>query len=438
MGQPLVDLNSSIWLNADSVVKKTDFPIDIFPIQVQSIINELEVKLNFPLEFSSASFLGLVSALIGNQLELEVKKGWTTRSGVSILQVCDRGHLKSQPMRLILQPLIKMENKLADEYDKKLVEFKENLKEDKNTEPPKQDRMSMHRFSPETIFGIHNNNPKGLIIICNEAKGWFGTFNQYSNNADEALWCDLIDGGYVTRDTISHGHQRIKQACVSILGGIQPSEICKFLEQNTENGLVDRIFFVYPDDLEKKEWTEDEVTDFTLNQIQIIFNRLYDSFKYSGEEYVQRVKYTSEAKRKVFDWQKKMAALVDEKDDRIFTGIEAKAETFIHRFAMILEALHGACEDKPVITEIGETAIDGAIKLMNYFIDQGLKVRRLIGLKGLNKKDLWFDLLPKEFVTKEAVVTAKKYELGSERTVKNWLKTEKRLVNLEHGKYKKL
>ena len=70
------------------------------------------------------------------------------------------------------------------------------------------------------------------------------------------MWCNMYNGKHLQRDTITHGHQYISNAFISILGGTQPDEIMDFIRKNTNNGLVDRILFIYPDYLKNKSFED--------------------------------------------------------------------------------------------------------------------------------------------------------------------------------------
>tara|TARA_R100001440_G_scaffold73351_2_gene97863 strand:+ start:13 stop:387 length:375 start_codon:yes stop_codon:yes gene_type:complete len=122
---------------------------------------------------------------IGNTTELKHK--WISTAVLAFIIVQDRGHIKSHPLKDIFQPLFKKEEKWINEHDLKMNEYRFELEEYKNSKRRKEDatepqmpiaqRMSVERFTPEALVKIHYENPKGIIVYCEEAKEWFGTFN---------------------------------------------------------------------------------------------------------------------------------------------------------------------------------------------------------------------------------------------------------------------
>ena len=436
MDKTVANLNETVWKD-NSFTAKCQIPIDVFPVQIQNIITDYNKYLNYPIEFTSASILGATSVTMGNCIRLEVIKRWIEKPILFIIMIQDRGYKKSHPMDEIFNPIFLKEELFAEQFDESVIEFKNQLKEDKDFDgdEPVKKRITISRFSPEVLYKIHKNNPKGIIIHCDEAKAWFGTFNQQSNNADEQMWCNMYNGKHLQRDTITHGHQYIANAFVSILGGTQPDEIMEFIKKNTNNGLVDRILFIYPDYLKKQKWSKTDIPSTTVEQWENIYSNLSSLFKYDPEN-IKTVKYTDEAFEKLCDWQSKINDEDNEKEDKIFTGIVAKAETNVHRIAMILEALSLATNGENSMNNVGLTAVNGAIKLIEYFIDEALKVRNYSNKSKTDFKSIWFDLLPKEFTTEEAITIAKKHKLAQRKTVFNWLDSDN-IMKVEHGKYKK-
>ena len=72
----------------------------------------------------------------------------------------------------------------------------------------------------------------------------------------------------------------------------------------------------------------------SINQWLNIYDSLYDMFPFNGLENIETIKYEKEAFEEVRKWQKNLL-LLQNKGDKIFEGVAAKAETNIHRLAMI-------------------------------------------------------------------------------------------------------
>ena len=446
----IASLNDSIWLDTKVEQSEHQIPIDIFPIQVQTIIQDYQRCMNYPVEFTTASILALTSVTMGNSVQLQVHSEWYTTAIIYLLMVQNRGHSKSHPMRDIFKYLFLKDKEFKEIYDSDKKQYlrdienfriqrkKEKVSADSEPEEPIRQRTHITKFTPEVLYKIHADNPKGLIVWSDEAKSWFGSFNQYSKNADEQLWCTIWNGGHLSRETISHGGEFIPKAFVSILGGIQPDEIIDFIKENTNNGLVDRILFSYPEYLKVPKWAIDELPMSTTMQLKNIYENMYRTSIYTGIDKIDTIKYSDEAKKIVIEWNNKKVDEVNSEPNNItYQGIITKAKISVHRLAMIIEKLICACDNKP-LKNISVTSVTGAIKLIEYFINEALKIRNLTNKSSVETVDIWYNFLSSEFTTSDALLIAKKLRIRSKQTVFNWIEKDKRILKVEHGKYTKL
>ena len=446
MGKLIAELEDVVWSDT-SLDKNFEFPIEVFPIQIQNIITDYNKYLNYPVEFTSVAILALTSVTIGNTTELKHK--WRSTAVLAFIIVQDRGHSKSHPLRDIFQPLFDKEEKWSEEYDLKLEQYRHDLEQYKinqkkqpeaTGEEPKQPikkRLSVETFTPEALVKIHYENPRGLIVFADEAKSWFGTFNQYSKSAEEQMWIRFLNGDRFVGDTVTRGNYFLPKSFVSIVGGIQPEEFKGFIKDNTINGLFDRILYSYPKYLECKEWPEEDMPEHSVKQWANIFENLFDMFSFQDLKNFNTIKYGSGAYQHVKEWQKKLTVLKNTKG-AVFKAMAAKAETNIHRLAMILQALHSVCNGKNSIGDITAEVAINAVTLQNYFIEECLKVFAINKESSLKYIEIWYSLLPDQFTSDQAIEIAIKHKLASRRTVFNWLEKDKRILKESNNNYKKL
>ena len=135
-------------------------------------------------------------------------------------------------------------------------------------------------------------------------------------------------------------------------------------------------------------------------------------------------------------WQKKLTVLKNE-NGKIFRAIAAKAESNIHRIAMILQALDSVCNGKSSIGNISKEVAEKAIIAQNYFIEETLKVFAINKDESSRDIDIWYSLLPEKFNSETAIEIAEKHKLTLRRNVFNWLK-DKRILKVSTNNYKKL
>ena len=446
MGDIVADLEEEVWSDL-SQDKNFDFPIEVFPMQIQNIITDYNKYLNYPIEFTSMAILAVTSVTIGNTTELKHK--WRNTAVLAFIIVQDRGHSKSWPLQDIFQPLFDKEEKWSEEYDLKLEQYRHDLEQYKinqkkqpeavGEEPikPIKKRLSVESFTPEALVKIHYENPRGLIVFSDEAKSWFGTFNQYSKSAEEQMWVRFLNGARFVGDTVTRGNYFLPKTFVSIIGGIQPDEFKGFIKDNTANGLFDRILYSYPKYLESQEWPEEEMPEHSIKQWQNIFDNLFDMFSFQDLKNLHTITYEKGAFKPVKEWQKQLTILKNKKG-KVFTAIAAKAESNIHKIAMILQALHSVCNGKSSIGDITVEVASHAVTAQNYFIEECLKVFAINTDNTVKFNEIWFSLLPEKFTSDQAIKIALQHKLCTRRTVFNWLEKDKRILKESNNNYKKL
>ena len=448
MGKLIAELEDEVFIDT-SQDKNFEFPIEVFPIQIQNIISDYNKYLNYPVEFTSAALLAVTCISIGNTTELKVFNGWRTTAVMAFIIIAERGNSKSHPLKSIFQPLFDKEKVWIDEYNIKLEQYRKDLEDyqeakKKKQEPveepikPIQKRITMQSFTREALKKVHSENPHGLIVYVDEVKQWFGTFNQYSKGADEQMWINFLNGSHDCGDTINRGNVYVPKGFVSVIGGIQPPEFASFIKENTASGLFDRIVYFYPKYLEYDLWPTEEMPQHSINQWFHIYDNLFDMFQFNGFENVNTIKYDPGAFDPVREWQKNLKTISDKRGDVAFKAVGKKAETNIHRIAMILQALHSVCNGKNSIGNITAEVAAHAVTTQNYFIQEVLKTSQIKKEDSETFQDVWFSLLPEKFDSKQAIDIAIKHKLCKERTVFNWLDKDKRILKESNNNYKKL
>lgn len=423
--------------------KKSGFPIEVFPNEIQHIIKEYHNKLSFATEFTSAGVLAAVAAVVGNSVSIEVQRGFTVPIHLFYITVQERGTKKTAPLKTMLKPVVKLDLENKTKYEEDLAHYKSlvDAAEGKKIEElePVQKRMIFGKITPEALFKVLNENTQGIVQYINEARLWFGTFNQYSNSSDEQLYCDIWDGDNCSRTTLKHGTQDAREPRVTILGSIQPKEIEDFIRKNTENGLTDRIIFDYPDYLRVEKESREELSEvIETNWINLI-NKIYAIYRDRSSDF-SIAKYTSEAKNAWYDWRDDNVDRIHEKEDIVFQGIVKKAENNIHRLALnlqVLKSISNGVNEK--IQSIDIECVNNAIKLSNYYIDQAVKLRDKVAINVVPEKmDLWFATLPeKDFENSKAYSVGKGLGI-SQRSVDRYLTNHPKIERVSKGKYKKI
>src|SRR6266849_4245047 len=95
--------------------------------------------------------------------------------------------------------------------------------------------------------------PNGLLLFRDELSGWLHTMDRPGHENDRAFYCEAWNGtSAYTYDRIGLGTLHIRAACVSVLGGIQPGPLERYLREvfagRGDDGLLQRFqLAVWPD-----------------------------------------------------------------------------------------------------------------------------------------------------------------------------------------------
>jgi len=396
------------------VLEKCDFPIHIFPKEIQVYINECNNKLNASVDFMSVSFLWLMSVLIGNTLKVQVKNGWVDSPILWISVIGEAGVGKTPDLKLILKPLLDLNSQEIKRYAKRQKEFKaydKMSKEDKDinatVEAPIKSQLIVDDITIESLIDIHSYNPKSIGVFKDELAGWFKDMNKYRDGSDKERFLSAWSGDSIVLNRKTAEDAYVENPFIPILGGIQPSIFKEFqTSENQSNGFLDRMLFCDP----KKTAAypkEEEIDPLLITEYRDVIFRIKEEIDNSltiiedGVIKPYIIKLNKEAKE---EYSRSHCALIDlmNSDDELnhHKGMFAKQITYIPRFALLIEFVNCIFKDEypKVITK---DSIVKATELSNYFISMAKN----------NKSENKEDYKIKEFINKHKGKTNKQIAL---------------------------
>ncbi len=171
---------------------------------------------------------------------------YTNRLSLWGILVGISGSGKTEFCGKVLEPLMKRNQKLIEEYER---EKKKWNGKNKAEEPIPRD-FRLHSVTLEALVEKINQTPDGLFLYRGELSGWVGSFGKYNRDDTEyASWIDLWDGKDLTVHTKTGNNKLIyaKDPCISVLGGVQPHIMKKFAKADfLGSGFLGRLLMVYP------------------------------------------------------------------------------------------------------------------------------------------------------------------------------------------------
>jgi len=437
---------------AERKAKQNLFPVAVFPKAVQEIITATNESLNFPIDFIGASMLYAVSVSIGNTHKVEIKKGWQENAVLYISIVGRAGTNKSHPISFALKPIEQRDNlkflkyqKEKQEYDT-IVNLTKKEREQQGYDEPLKPIWEQHLvtdFTPEALTEVHKFNKRGIGVYADELASWFKNFNRYNKGSEEQFWLSNWSGKPIRINRKTSEPTYIPLPFISVAGTIQPGVLNELADNRTENGFLDRLLFVVPDNLKKEYWSEIELSPSIVeNWHSIISNLLNVPIIQDDTNNPQPeiLRFTPEAKQLLFEWQRELTDQSNKPENEPISGINAKIEMYAVRLALILQMIRYACKEDNK-QAIGVQAVHGALKLVEYFKRTAIKVHYIVSnASPLDKlptdKQTLYIALPDTFTTSEGVQVANTMGMA-ERTFKRFLSTKELFNNHRRGEYEK-
>lgn len=438
---------------ADALAKI--FPLDVFPAYQQQAIESLYQDLNYPKEFTAAAMLYAASVAIGNTYRVEVKNGWQEGACIYLALVARPGTNKTHPLSFAIEPIEERDKKtfyqyeqLRKEYDKAIALSKKEREENGIAEPVRPVWMKhlLTDYTPEGLAEVHKYNKRGIGVYADELAGWFKNFNKYNKGSETEFWLSAFSGRPITIDRKTVEPTYISQPFISVAGTIQTGLLLEMAKDRTQNGFMDRILFVYPDDIKKPYFSETELSPAVMQRWKNTIARLiYEPVSLDENNCAKPevLRFNREARAAFIAWQKTNADECNQAETDALAGIYSKLEIYTIRLALILQMLYWASAEGDK-TEITVRAVKGAIKLTEYFRRSAYKVHNIVSGPNnpllrlpADKKD-FYNALPYLFSTALALEIAPSFGL-SVRNTKRFLTDNKDLFKkVSYGEYEKL
>jgi hypothetical protein len=231
---------------------------------------------------------------------------------------------------------------------------------------------------------------------------------------------------------------------ISVAGTIQKgilNELAK--ESRTQNGFIDRILFVIPDNVQKEYWSEADLPPVVSENWENIISNLLNLSVTSDDTLnpsPEVLRFTPEAKKILFEWQRVNTDQSNEAESEALSGIFSKMDMYVLRLALILEMMRYACNESTK-EAVSIEAVQGAVKLVEYFKSSAVKVNSILSNaspldKHPSDKQALYNALPDTFTTEMGIRVGE--ELGvPQRTFKYFLNEKELFTRTSRGEYQK-
>lgn len=382
-----IEPKEAIKINTDDLT----FPIDIFPMDIQEYMIECNKTLDSSIDYMGCSMLWLLSVIVGNSIQIEVKKGWYEVCNVWIAIVGKAGLGKTPSINNIIYPLQKINSKRIKEYIKQYDKYEEysklsaeEQKQKEETKKPVKNQFIANDITLEALVDLHQESKNAVGVFKDELAGWFKDMNKYRAGSDLEFWLSSWSGKSVSMNRKTAKSSFVEKPFIPVLGGIQPGILEQsYTAENKENGFVDRMLVSMPE-LDIEKYNTNEMQEATLVWYETFIISIYEHVKFNFTEYdndfeivVKNAKLSSEARK---EWERIFNEItnVQNSDDEneYMKSMLPKQKSYIPRFALLIHILDyfmDTSNKDPYI--VNKDAMLKAERLSKYFIQMAKKVK---------------------------------------------------------------
>lgn len=212
------------------------FPVAALPPVVGAHVEEQAATLGVDPAGLALSVLPVLHGAVGNSRAVSPKPGWIERPSMWGAVILPSGAMKSQMVRVAVEPVLKLESEAAAEYAVKRDLYEEEMEaynglsktaKAQAERPAKPDRQRYRTGDPtaESLVSVLAEIARALLLYRDELSGWLSGMNQYKGGrgSDLANWIEMHAGQSIVIDRKSdeRGVLHVEYPNVSVVGTIQ-------------------------------------------------------------------------------------------------------------------------------------------------------------------------------------------------------------------------
>lgn len=239
--------------------------------------------------------------------------------------------------------------------------------EAENIQRPIEKRFIVHDTTVEKLAVLMADNSNGLLTIRDEISGLLSMLDRDEKAVDRAFYLQMFNGNQpYSYDRISRESVNIPHCIGSILGGIQPAKLKRYLmptsSGNNDDGLLQRIQLItYPDAIIStgKDKRPDTKARSRLTGVYEYFSNLPET---PENELPEVLNFTPEAQEIFYEWESENTDKAKKEKCPAMESHLSKYPAFVSSLALIIHL-----SDKQQITPVGDESLLKAIGLVEYF-----------------------------------------------------------------------
>lgn len=394
-----LDLCNAIRMEFGGILEDK-IPLNAFPAKIQDMVLALARQENYSIEYMMASLLAAVSTAIGNAVNIRIRGGWISNPALYMILVGRPGMGKTPPLDFAFRPIRKHDAKVIKQFKSdmeqynNIVESNKGKKEDCASLPEKPilRRTIISDFTPEALMRALDDNQRGIVVYVDEIMGMFNAVNQYSKGQLIEQLLTAFSGKPLNISRCSMPIPiHIEHPFINMVGTMQTTRMHELIDKGyKDNGLIDRIIFVYPSSQEISDWQDEENTFTTFDKYSSMWENIINKVmslpfivNEDGEIVPDILDFSSEAKAYFTNWRNDAIHAVNQiQDDGLVDSRIMKAPMITARLALVMQILRWACgEVHKNFVDIDSTK--SAITLSEYFESCYADIQKYMLVEGI-------------------------------------------------------
>jgi hypothetical protein len=224
------------------------FPLPLLPPALRQYVDASASAIGCDAALVALPALAVAASCVGNARALRLKHGWSEPAIVWAVTVAPSGAQKSPAYAAAVNPLYEIQMDAVDAAGE--------------GKPP---RYVTSDATVQAVGELLRDNPRGVLMARDELDGWFQSFTRYSARgaSDRPQWLELHRAGTLLLDRVTRerGALRVRRACCSVCGTIQPQIYARALDAEALAAGLGARFLAAAPPPRRRKWTEAEVEE---------------------------------------------------------------------------------------------------------------------------------------------------------------------------------
>ncbi len=267
------------------------------------------------------------------------------------------------------------------------------------TEKPVLRRFWTSDTTREAVAVILEENPRGIIQLCDELVAWVRGMGEYKGNhvgADRQFELSCWSGEPAIVDRKSdrardssrydRGPLILENPFKSVLGGLTPDMLTALSdERGRDDGFIHRLLFTYPEPLAPGPFTDATISGEAEQKWNDAYSKLA-ALKSESSGRPRIVRFTEAGKKVWAAWFTSHNAELARPDfPEHLRGAWGKFRSYFPRFALTLQMLRLACGETNS-EDVEEESAAGAAALVDYFKSHAERVYKRLRVTPDDKR----------------------------------------------------